>query len=211
MSKNTRTRILLTAVAALLLVTMAVGGTLAWLVDETTPVTNTFTPADIDIELGETTPTSYKLVPGTVYNKNPKVTVKADTDVEIYLFVKVEEIGSPATYLTYETTMYTVAEDGTKTAKAPWALVPDQTDVWYRTVAPQTPADDQSWNLLVGNETYDDGIVTVKDSLKETEMPTGEVKLQFTAYGIQTANMTDSNNNGSPVDEAYKLASSGNN
>lgn len=197
MSKNTRNRILLTAIAALLLVAVAVGGTMAWLVDSTKAVTNEFTPSDIDIELEETTPTSYKLIPGTVYHKNPVVTVKADTDVEIYLFVKVEEIGSPATYLDYETTMYTVNEDGTKTAKAPWALVEGQTDVWYRTV---TPAEtDQSWPLLVGNTEHADGIVTVKNTLKEDGMPTGDVKLQFTAYGIQTANMTS-------VADAYTLA-----
>ena len=53
MSKNTRTRILLTAVAALLLVAMTVGGTLAWLQDTSDTVENTFTASNIDVELDE--------------------------------------------------------------------------------------------------------------------------------------------------------------
>lgn len=45
MSKNTRNRILLTAVAALLLVAVAVGGTVAYLNATSNAVVNTFTPS----------------------------------------------------------------------------------------------------------------------------------------------------------------------
>lgn len=99
MSKNTRTRILLTAVAALLLVTMAVGGTLAWLQATTKEVTNTFKPHEVSIKLEESElkedgslnvdkkvqANTYQMIPGYTYGKDPAVTVTYS--VPVYVFV----------------------------------------------------------------------------------------------------------------------------
>ena len=65
--------------ALTLLVAGVVGGTLAWLTDQTAEVKNTFTVGDINIGLTETT-ADYKMVPGNTIAKNPTVTVKADSE-----------------------------------------------------------------------------------------------------------------------------------
>ena len=107
-------RILLTMVAAMLLVAISVGGTLAWLQAETGVVTNTFTVGEgINIDLDEAKvyapgsepdgtkfgkvdetvtdrvkANTYKLVPGWTYDKDPIVHLKAVSG-DCYLFVKV--------------------------------------------------------------------------------------------------------------------------
>lgn len=74
----------------MLVVGCAVGGTIAWLTATTEPVVNTFTYGKIKIELTETTGTEYKIIPGVNISKDPKVTVKADSEA-CWLFVKVAE------------------------------------------------------------------------------------------------------------------------
>lgn len=91
-----------------LVIGVAAGGTLAWLLDETDPVVNTFTDSDIDIELGETT-NSFKMIPGWTIAKDPKVTVKAGSE-DCYLFVKIDKSENYGTYLED----YTVADGWTK-------------------------------------------------------------------------------------------------
>lgn len=56
--------------ALTLLVAGVVGGTLAWLTDQTAEVKNTFTVGDINIGLTETT-TDYKMVPATPSPRTP--------------------------------------------------------------------------------------------------------------------------------------------
>ena len=90
---------------------VAVGGTLAWLTDKTTPVVNTFTDSDINITLTETDTDQntdgeqhdYQMIPGHTITKDPKVTVEAGSEA-CWLFVKVSESAAPAldTYISYE-------------------------------------------------------------------------------------------------------------
>ncbi len=97
-----KSKILATALAAALLVTGTVFGTMAYLTDQDT-VTNTMTVGNIDITLDEAktdvdgtkvTPeervqkNTYKLVPGHEYTKDPTVHVEADSE-DSYVFVKV--------------------------------------------------------------------------------------------------------------------------
>ncbi len=97
-----KSKILATALAAALLVTGTVFGTMAYLTDRDT-VTNTMTVGNIDIALDEArteadgtkvTPeervqkNTYKLVPGHEYTKDPTVHVTADSE-DSYVFVKV--------------------------------------------------------------------------------------------------------------------------
>ncbi|MBP3453419.1 MAG: hypothetical protein J6M20_06865 [Clostridia bacterium] len=172
-------RVLLTASLMVLVAVVSIGGTIAWLQDGTTTITNTFAPTGIDIELTETKNGPYKLIPGEEFDKNPIVTVVgSEKNVDIYLFVKFEEIapGSKTTrnYLDYTSTLNTDNEwtqgDGNTIPK----------DVWYRTVSASTT--DQEWHLLAGDK------VTVLDSLTKENMPNAnEVQLKYTAYAIQTA------------------------
>ena len=98
-------KVLLIALAAILLVGASIGGTLAWLT-ATASVINTFTVGKVNIDLyehtlaedgktlktGETnitrTGNAYHLVPGETYGKDPTVIVN-DGSEECYVFVKV--------------------------------------------------------------------------------------------------------------------------
>lgn len=79
-----------------LLVGGVIGGTLAWLTADGGSVTNTFTESDIEIELDETKPAdkTAPMVPGWKIDKDPRVTVKADSE-DCWLFVKITESTNP--------------------------------------------------------------------------------------------------------------------
>ena len=150
---------------------MAAGATLAWLTAKTSSVTNTFTYGDINIELKETTGESYKMVPGNTIAKDPKVTVKANSEA-CWLFVKVEKSDNFDDFMTYG------IADG-------WTALAGVDGVYYREVA--SPTDDTVFDVLSGNS------VTVKDSVTKEDfaglkgtMPT----LTFTAYACQKDNVT---------------------
>lgn len=163
--KNTK-RILLAAVAALLLVAVSVGGTMAWLVAKTNPVTNTFTVGDINITLTETTGGTYKIVPGVNLDKNPKVTVKAGSEA-CWVFVKVDEESWPAT----DKVSYSV--DNTV-----WSKLEGYDNVWYK--QQDAVSADTELNVLTGQKVY------VSEELTKAEANAiGSPKLTFTAYAIQ--------------------------
>lgn len=94
-SKSTGYKSMALLLAMVLLVGCAIGGTLAWLTDKTDEVTNTFTTSNIDIDLKETE-REYKMVPGWTIDKDPVVTVDADSE-DCYLFIKVEKSGGDVT------------------------------------------------------------------------------------------------------------------
>lgn len=172
--KQRARRVALTLCLIVATMLVSVGGTLAWLTDKTDSVVNTFTVGDINIDLTETT-TSYKIVPGVDIEKDPKVTVEANSEA-CYLFVKIEEANWP-----------TAAEtDGTRKVEyaiaAGWtALGDDYPGVYYRTVAASTAA--QDFEVLLNNK------VTVRDTLTKTEANEITVRptLTFTAYAVQQA------------------------
>ena len=161
------------AVLALVLVLgCALGGTVAWLVAESGPVTNTFTYGDINIALTETTGEDYKIIPGVDIAKDPKVTVEADSEA-CWLFVKVDEVG---TFVADKVT-YSVA-DG-------WTALTGQPGVYYREVGAVT-ADTDFYVLK-------DNVVKVSDTLTKEDIkviPT-QPTLTFTAYAVQKDGIAD--------------------
>lgn len=160
----------LSIVAVVLVLCCAIGGTLAWLTDKTGPVVNTFTVGDINIELTETT-TNYKMVPGNTITKDPKVTVKANSEA-CWLFVKVEKSANFDSFMTYD------MADG-------WTKLPSVTGVYYREVAATTAATD--FSVLQGNSVSVKDTVTKADlnALTQNTFPT----LTFTAYAVQKDNV----------------------
>ena len=95
---NNARRILLLVGLMSLVAVISIGGTIAWLTDKTDAVTNTFTTSDISIELAETK-SNFKMVPGNTIDKDPKVTVKANSEA-CWLFVKIEESANLDDYIT---------------------------------------------------------------------------------------------------------------
>lgn len=154
--------------ALVLALGFAVGGTIAWLTKTTDPVVNTFTYGNIDITLTETVPENRqaKIIPGKDIPKDPKVTVKANSET-CYLFVKVVKEG---TFVANKVT-YDIANG--------WMPLDGQTDVYYREV--RNSATDQDFYVLKDNKVYVKDTLT-KDDIKDiTTNPT----LTFTAYAVQ--------------------------
>lgn len=155
--------------ALTLLVAGVVGGTLAWLTDQTAEVKNTFTVGDINIGLTETT-ADYKMVPGNTIAKDPTVTVKANSEA-CWLFVKVTESENLDTFITYA-----IAEG--------WTALPGVDGVYYREVP--ASAADQTFSVLAGNA------VTVKSDVTKTMLETAKTDaptLTFQAYAVQKDNV----------------------
>lgn len=187
--KNLKLRkILLTICSAMLLVTLSVGATFAYLTSTTGSVTNTFTVGKVAITLDEAkvdeatgkaiegegasrvTENKYKVVPSQTYDKDPTVHV-AEGSEACYVFVKVEN-GLMVGDTNYETTEIekTIAAQMKATG---WTLVEGMNNVYaYKE------------NLSAGEnavvfETFTLGTNVTAD----TEL--GEIKI--TAYAVQSA------------------------
>lgn len=164
------TKTLIVALAVMLVVGCAVGGTLAWLTDTTGPVVNTFTVGNIDIDLAETT-TDYKMVPGATISKDPKVTVKSGSEA-CWLFVQVTESDNLGSFISY-------------TVDSNWTALSGVSGVYYREVAAATA--DVEFSVLTNNQ------VTVKNSVTKdmmdaiTNQSATDPTLTFKAYAVQKA------------------------
>lgn len=117
-----------------LVLCFTVGGALAWLIDTTPSVTNTFTYGDIEIDLTETS-RPYEMVPGKVLSKDPKITVKADSE-PCWLFVQVNESANLGEFIEYE-------------IAGGWEELDTVAGVYYRKVDASTGA--QTFSVLGGN------------------------------------------------------------
>ena len=162
------------ALAAVLLVGAAVGGTLAWLTDQTATIRNHFTIGNLDITLQETdgkttldadqetkVHSDYKMIPGgPAMAKDPSVVVK-----------KLDNGANVDAYLDYSI-------DTTQ-----WTQVSGTTDVWYTTVAAdEVAAANKTIPVLTNNQ------VTVKGTVTRAMMEAVEAEgldLTFQAYAIQ--------------------------
>lgn len=166
---NNARRILLLVGLMSLVAVISIGGTIAWLTDQTEAVTNTFTTADIDIELTETwnaddpkdSDTQFdhweaKLVPGTTYAKDPKVTVNAVSE-PCWLFIKVTDTNNKINGLEGNVLSYSVNETN-------WTAVDGHTGFYYKEITTETTAA-TSYNVLTGTTGYPDGFVTVNSGL----------------------------------------------
>lgn len=190
--KQRNRRIALTACLMIAVMVASIGGTLAWLTATTTPVVNTFTVGDINIDLYETasensnvplkTRDDLKIVPNNDIFKNPTVEVKANSEA-CWLFVKVEEENWPD---------YTISTDSNSKRKVDysiadgWSILTTNEDgttkVYYREVSATTT--DMTYGILTGDK------VTVSNTLTKTEINnigTGNSapKLIFNAYAVQ--------------------------
>ena len=172
---------LTTVLAIVLVVALSVAGTYAYLTDKTATIKNTFTVGNVNIDLTETWNTDTdgngkadawqaQLIPGKEYFKNPVVTVVPGSE-KCWLFVKFEENGNPADYLTYTSTL-TEANGWTKGT----GTIPG--NVWYCVV--DKSADNTAFHLLDGDK------VTIKNNVTNDNMTeAAKAELVYTAYACQ--------------------------
>lgn len=177
---------LTTVLAIVLVVALSVAGTYAYLTSKTATIKNTFTTGNVNITLTETWNTDTdgngepdawqaQLIPGKEYLKDPVVTVEGGSE-KCYLFVKFEENGNAADYLTY--TSLLAAPDWTQ---GDGNKIPS--NVWYRVV--NKSADNTTFNLLAGDK------VTIRDDVTNENMAAAsKAQLVYTAYACQFEGMT---------------------
>ena len=175
--RSVSSRTFIAMLALVLVIGCAVGGTVAWLVSSTDPVVNTFTYGDINIELTETKPENQqaKIIPGVNIDKDPKVTVKKDSEA-CWLFVKVEEEG---TFVANKVT-YSIADGWTK---GDGTNIP--ANVYYRAVDAVT--NDTDFAVLKDNKIY----VSEELSKSDIQSISAQPKLTFTAYAVQKDGIAD--------------------
>ena len=151
----------------------AIGGTLAWLMDQTVTIKNTFTVGDINIDLKETeddngkdNENDYEMTPGASIDKDPKVTVYQGSKA-CWLYVKMEKSSNFDTYLSYD------MADG-------WTALNGVTGVYYREVNAAT--ENLVFDVIKGNK------VQVKADADMSKLISGEESLPYlwiTAYAVQ--------------------------
>jgi len=153
--------------ALTLLVGCAIGGTIAWLTDNTGPVENTFTVGNIDIDLTETTGNTYKMVPGHTIQKDPYVTVQKGSE-DCYVFIEVKKSEGFDKYMTYK------IGDG-------WEKLDTVDNVYYRVVKYNAEIE-QKFDVIK------DHTIRVLDTVTKSDMAALKDKnptLVVRAYAVQ--------------------------
>lgn len=194
---NNARRILLLVGLMSLVAVISIGGTIAWLTDKTDAVTNTFTTANIDIDLDETKAPNganlaanekweAKLVPGTTYDKDPKVTVKAGSEA-CWLFVHVDAQNNAITE-TVDGTEKTVIDQIVKfNVASGWNAVTGHAGYYYRSVT-ANEASEQSFTVLADNKVVISEALT-KEQEKALKVAGKEPKIVITAAAVQSDNV----------------------
>ena len=188
---------MISIIALVLVLGMAIGGTLAYLKAQSAKVTNTFVVGDIGtLKLDETDydgdktrkeeGNKYTIVPGmNITQKDPQVhytpITKTDTKepVDVYVFLTVtgwdvdgktvtKDVGS-----TQKALSFTIADD--------WTAVPGKTGVYYKEI-PKTATGEQTMNVIKDNK------ITVSADITTTDLRsiTAEtLNVDFQSYAIQ--------------------------
>lgn len=159
-------RIITVSLIALAVVLAAVGTTMAYIAASSRPVINEFTVGNIELSLTETTGSSYPMVPGVAVTKDPRLTVKANSE-SCWLFFRMEKGADFDRYMICE-------------AATGWTPLPDEEGVYYRRV--ERSASPTTFPLLAGDRVAVKTTVTESDLAAITERPT----LTFSAYAVQT-------------------------
>jgi hypothetical protein len=160
---------LLLSLATVLMVFGLIGSSIAWLMTSTDPIVNVFTYGDIQIKLEETTGNRYKMTPGATLEKDPTLTVLADSE-DCWLFVKIDEsaVEKLSDYIDYS------IADG-------WTALSGVPGVYYREV--NSSDQNQPFGVLADNKVTVKGTVTKEmlEKLNSANYPT----LTFTGYAVQ--------------------------
>ncbi len=158
-------KILLLCVYALLFGVCCVGTTFAVLTSKSRQLDNTFVYGDITLSLTETTGSTYTLIPGSVVDKDPRITVGKNS-VQCWLFVKLERDDTFDAMVDYD-------------LAAGWTPLEGEDGVYRRKV--EQTIMDKTYGVLQDNR------VVVSDDLTEAQLASlaHSPKLTFFAYAIQ--------------------------
>lgn len=187
--KMNKKLIVATAACAALLIG-SISTSLAWLLDTTDEVKNTFSTSTLGVTLTETDPTlttenknvaglNIQMVPGWTYHKDPKVTVNAKSE-DCYVFLKVEKSAGLDTFLAY-----TISDEWTVLQSAST----DTYTVYCREYTKNNAS--QTYDILVegtyNSYSYADNQVLVKPEITKEQMDaqTSNLTFTFTAYASQ--------------------------
>lgn len=151
--------------AVLLIAAFGIGTTYAMLIHRSLPLVNTFVVGNIELALTESTGSDYMLVPGTVINKDPRITVKGGSEA-CWLFFRLECDSELEALISYSVV-------------SGWTPLDGANGVYYRIVTASEL--DKDYQLLVGNE------ITVSPSVTEEMLASvvGTPEMTFYAYAIQ--------------------------
>ncbi len=188
-----KTKVLVLALCAILIVGTTMFATIAYLNDKDT-VENTFTIGKVDISLDEakvdeygTADTQadrvkgneYKLIPGHTYTKDPTVHFAAGSEAS-YLFVKVEN-GLSAIEAASDASYKTIADQMTANG---WTALDGADGVYYKTV-----------DANEGNSAVDYAIFTeikISGDADDTTLASyKDAKITVTSYAIQQDGLAD--------------------
>ncbi|MBR5125964.1 MAG: SipW-dependent-type signal peptide-containing protein [Oscillospiraceae bacterium] len=185
-------KIVAALLAAVLLIGVGVGGTLAWLTATTGDVTNTFTVGDIAIDLKEhklnetgtalltgtgnevNAESNYKIVPGDEQPKDPFVRFTKDSE-PCWLFVKVEEKNNTVDTSDKKYVTYSVDT-------SVWTELTGVTGVYYKELEALTTTG-TTYSILTNNKVSYSSTLTKNDLTKVTD--DNKPQLVFTAYAVQ--------------------------
>ena len=171
---------LLTIILTVVVCFAVVGATFAWLMDKTNTITNTFTVGNVDIELAESANLDLKMVPGKVITKDPKVTVKANSEA-CWLFVEVVETNN-----IFDTDKQFV----TYAIDTAWTALDGESGVYYIKVD-ETDETGVDYYVLLNNQVTINTAATADHfAAAKTAQPT----LAFTAYAVQSEGIDNAAN-----------------
>lgn len=202
-TKKMNVKLIVAVMSFLLLFGGTLGGSLAWLLDSTNDLKNTFTTSDISVELKETK-NEFKMIPGWTIDKDPNAKVSSGSE-DCYLFVKIEESANFSDYLDYA-----IDEQ--------WAPLTGVDGVYYIEI--NTDGEKNvDYNILgAGTATYGgvaytwaDNQVLVKPTVTKQDMSdalNNNPTLSFTAYAVQLYKNSDTK---FTATEAWQTLSSGTN
>lgn len=196
---NNARRILLLVGLMSLVAVISIGGTIAWLTASTDAVTNTFTTADINIELTETKAPNgddlkpsekwdAKLIPDANYKKNPTVSVKAGSEA-CWLFVHVDAQNNTIKDAEGKTVIaqivkFTIA-DG-------WLPVTDHDGYYYRNVSEvAADATEVPTFSVLKDDTVKISEALTKEQEKALKDAKTEPKIVITAAAVQKDNVAN--------------------
>ena len=164
-------RSVLIAIIIFVIGALGVGTTCAMLFSRSNSVENTFTYGDIKLELTESTGRTYLISPGVTYKKDPRITVRANSE-ECYLFCRVSATEDFDSYMEWS------VADG-------WTRLEGYAGIWWRKV--ESKPYDNTFPILTDDK------VTVKDTVTKQQLAAIDhyPKLTFYAYAVQTQTIPD--------------------